>query len=64
MKAYKKIPNNHYILVYVGLNKNEIIIVRGRRLAARSFKMVGKANKTRNSDQLQRKKTPLTFLSI
>lgn len=63
MKAYKIIPNNHYILVYVGLNKNEII-VRGRRLAARSFKMVGKANKTRNSDQLQRKKTPLTFLSI
>lgn len=32
--------------------------------AARSFKMVGKANKTRYGDQLQSAKTLLTFLSI
>lgn len=34
----------------------EMFLLRGRRLAARSFKMVGKANKTRYGDQLQRTK--------
>lgn len=68
IKAYlKKVNKKRLILTSVSANSNEMpkmFLVRGLGLAARSFKMVGNANKTRYGEQLQHTKTPLTFLSI